>query len=169
MNNPMYTTSVPVFKQMLTGLKGVLAKADAHVTAKNIDPNALLQARLYPDQFHFTKQVYVATDFAINISSKLANVDVQKLEDTDKTFAELIARIERTLAILDQLPAANFEGSDKREIIHNPGTPRERKFIGQAFLLTHGLPHFFFHVTTAYDILRHNGVEVGKRDYLASA
>ena len=168
MTNAMYVTSVPVFKQMLTALKGVLAKAEAHVTAKNIDPNALLNARLYPDMFHFIKQVQVATDFANNCATRLANREVSKLEDTDKTFADLQARIDRTLALLDALPAAGFEDAAQREIITNPGTPRERKFTGQSFLLTHGLPHFFFHVTTAYDILRHNGVEIGKRDYLGT-
>ncbi len=168
MNNPMYTVSVPVFKQMLGALKGVLGKAEAHVAAKNIDPNALLHARLYPDMFNFTKQVQVATDFANTIGSRLANVEVNKLEDNERSFADLRTRIDRTLAILDQLPAANFVDAAGREVVHNPGTPRERKYTGQAYLLTHGLPNFLFHCTTAYDILRHNGVEVGKRDFLGN-
>jgi len=168
MNHPMYATSVPVFRQMLKALKGVLAKAEAHVTTKNIDPNALLSARLYPDMFHFIKQVQVASDFANTVASRLAGREVHKLEDSEKTFADLQLRLDRTLAILDGLPVEGFADAATREILHNPGTPRERKFSGQDYLLTHGLPHFFFHVTTAYDILRHNGVEIGKRDYLGT-
>jgi len=168
MNNPMYDTSVPVFKQMLTSLKNLLVKAEAHVTARNIDPAALLVARLYPDMFHFTKQIQVATDFARNVACRLGNAEVPAFENTEQSFADLRLRIDRTLAVLNGLSPAGFADAAGREIIHNPGTPRERKFNGQSFLLTHGLPHFFFHVTTAYDILRHNGVEIGKRDYLGT-
>ncbi len=167
MSNPIYTTSVPVFRQMLTALKGVLAKAQSHAEARKIDPNALLHARLFPDMFMMMKQVQVATDFANSVCSRLANVEIQKLDDADQSFADLQLRIDRTLAILEKLPAANFVDAASRKLVNNPGTPRERVFEGgEAYLLTYGLPHFFFHVTTAFNILRHNGVEIGKRDYL---
>lgn len=166
MTSAIYTASIPVFKQMLGGLSGVLAKADAHVTAKNIDPNALLQARLYPDMFPLLRQVQVATDFAKSVSARLAGVDVPKLPDTEQTFADLQARIATVLTFIDGLEVGRFDEAATREIITQAGTPKETRFSGQSYLLNYGLPHFFFHVTTAYAIARHNGVEVGKKDYI---
>ncbi len=168
MTSPIYTASVPVFKQMLGGLAGVLTKAEAHAAAKKIDPNALLQARLFPDMFTLLRQVQIATDFAKSVSARLADVEVPKVEDKESTFAELQARIAAMLAFIDGLDAAKFDGAATRDIVTQAGTPRERTFKGEAYLFSYGLPHFFFHVTTAYDILRHNGVEVGKKDYLGS-
>ena len=168
MTSAIYTASIPVFKQMLGGLSGVLAKADAHAAAKNIDPNALLQARLFPDMFPMLRQVQVATDFAKSVSARLAGVDVPKLEDKEQTFADLQARIATVLAFIDGLDAALFDEAATREIVTQAGTPKEKRFTGESYLFNYGLPHFFFHTTTAYAILRHNGVEVGKKDYIGT-
>ena len=162
----MYSACVPVLRQMLGGLDGVLAKAEAHVSDRKIDANALLQARLFPDMFPLTRQVQIACDFAKSVPARLAGVDVPAYDDTEQTFAELRARIARTLAFIDGLDAAQFVGGEEREIVLRPGTPKERKIGGQAYLLAYGLPQFFFHVTTAYDLLRHNGIELGKKDYM---
>ena len=168
MTTPMYTTSIPVFKQMLGGLADVLRKAQAHAEAKKIDPNALLQARLFPDMFNLLRQVQVASDFAKSVAARLAGVEPPKLEDKEQTFADLQTRIATVLAFLDGLSAAQFEDAATREIITQAGTPKEKRFTGQSYLLNYGLPHFFFHVTAAYNILRHNGVELGKKDYIGS-
>ena len=168
MTSPIYTTSVPVFQQMLGGLKDVLRIADAHATAKKIDPNALLQARLFPDMFNLLRQVQVASDFAKSVSARLAGVDVPKLDDNEQTFAHLQARIDKVLAFIGGLDAAKFGQAAAREIVTQAGTPKEKRFTGQSYLLNYGLPHFFFHVTNAYSILRHNGVEVGKKDYIGT-
>ena len=162
----MYSASIPVFKQMLDGLNDVLAKAEAHATAKNIEPNALLQARLFPDMFNLIRQVQIAADFAKGVSARLADVELPAYEDSEQTFADLKARVAKTVAFIDGLSAAQIDGSESREIVLRPGTPKEKKLSGQAYLLSYGLPQFFFHVTTAYDILRHNGVEIGKRDFM---
>ncbi len=162
----MYSASVPVFKQMLGGLADVLAKAEAHAAARNIEPAALLQARLFPDMFALTKQVQVACDFAKGVCARLAGVDVPSAEDKEQSFAELQARIKTTLAFIEGLSAAQFEAAASRSIVTRPGTPKERHFTGQDYLLHYGLPQFFFHVTTSYAILRHNGVELGKKDYM---
>ena len=168
MTSPIYTASIPVFKQMLGGLSGVLAKADAHVAAKKIDPNALLQARLFPDMFPLLRQVQVATDFAKSVSARLAGVDVPKLDDNEQTFADLQARITTVLTFIDGLDVALFDEAATREIITQAGTPKEKRFTGASYIFNYGLPHFFFHTTTAYAILRHNGVEVGKKDYIGT-
>lgn len=164
----MYVASVPVFKQMLGGLNDILAKAQAHAVAKNIEPDVLLQARLFPDMFPLQRQIMVATDFAQSVSARLAGADVPALTDPQPGVAGLQARIAQTLAFLDGLAPVAFDGSETREIVLRPGTPKERRLTGQAYLLNYGLPQFFFHVTTAYGILRHNGVEVGKKDYMGA-
>ena len=167
-SSPIYTASVPVFLQLLGGLSQVLAKADAHVTAKKIDPNALLQARLYPDMFPLLRQVQVATDFSKSVSARLAGVEVPKLDVNEQTFADLQARIATVLAFLKSLDSSLFDQAATRNIVTQAGTPKEKHFTGEAYLLTYGLPHFFFHATTAYAILRHNGVEVGKKDFIGA-
>ncbi|MDP3137034.1 MAG: DUF1993 domain-containing protein [Burkholderiaceae bacterium] len=168
MNLSIYTASVPVFRQILGALSGVLTKAEAHAESKKIAPDALLQARLYPDMFALTRQVQVAADFAKSISARLADVPVPGFEDTERTFAELQARIAKTLAFIDTLPASAFDAAHERKVVIQPGTPRERSLDARTYLMSYGLPNFFFHVTTAYAILRHNGVEVGKRDYIGT-
>jgi uncharacterized protein len=164
----IYTASIPVFKQMLGGLSAVLAKADAHAQEKKIDPNAFLQARLFPDMFALLKQVQVATDFAKGVAARLAGVEVPSMPDNELTFAELQTRIATVLAFMEGLDKAAFAQAANREIITQAGTPKEKRFTGQSYLFNYGLPHFFFHTTTAYAILRTNGVEVGKKDYIGT-
>ncbi len=164
----MYDACVPVIKQMLGGLSDVLARAEAHATARKIEPAALLQARLFPDMFPLARQVQIACDFGKSIPSRLAGVDVPAYDDTEQSFEELRARIARTLAVVEGMDPARFEGSEAIEIVLRPGTPKERTIAGKAYLFSYGLPQFFFHVTTAYALLRHNGVEVGKRDYMGA-
>lgn len=169
MSLSMYSASVPVLKQMLGALSDVLAKAEAHATEKKIDPAALLGARLFPDMFPLVRQVQIAADFAKGISSRLANTEVPSWPDNPEAgFAELQELIARTLAHVDSFSAGQFEGSDSREIVLRAGTPKEKKLQGDVYLLQYGLPQFFFHVTTSYAILRHNGVEIGKRDYMGN-
>ena len=168
MNTNLFDTSVPVFRQMLGALSAVLAKAQAQAEARKIDPAALLQARLAPDMFPLLRQVRVASDFAKSVAGRLAGVDLPVFEDNEQSFDDLQARIAKTLAFLDGLTSAQFEGSASREIVTQAGTPKEKRFAGQSYLLNYGLPHFFFHVTTAYNILRHNGMQVGKTDYIGS-
>ncbi|NYT84582.1 DUF1993 domain-containing protein [Pollutimonas harenae] len=168
MTSPMYTHSVPVFTQMLTALKTILAQADVQVETKSLEPDALLQARLYPDMFPLIKQVQVAADFARGISARLAGIEVPKYEATQKSFADLDALLTETLTFIGGVDAAQFDGSESREIILRPGTPKEKKLTGQTYLANYGLPQFFFHVTTAYALLRHNGLAIGKRDYMGA-
>jgi hypothetical protein len=168
MTSPMYTHSVPVFKQMLTALKTILAQAAEHALAKSIEPQAVLQARLYLDMFPLLKQVQIAADFARGISARLAGIDVPVYEGKEQSFADLDALLNQTLTFMDNIDASRFEGSETREIVLRAGTPKEKTLSGQAYLANYGVPQFFFHVTTAYAILRHNGVPVGKRDYMGA-
>ncbi|MQT65320.1 DUF1993 family protein [Pseudomonas sp. FSL R10-0056] len=164
----LYAASVPVFKQMLNALSGVLAKAEAHAAAKNIDPSVFLQARLAPDMFPLVRQVQIAVDFTKGVSGRLAEIELPKYDDSEVTFADLQALISKVLAFVDGIKPEQIDGKEGIEIITRQGTPKEKRFTGQAYLLTYGLPQFFFHVTTAYAILRHNGVEIGKRDYMGA-
>ncbi len=166
MTNFMYTSSVPVFQQMLGSLQTILNKAEEHASAKKIDADVFLQARLSPDMFPLLRQVQIAADFAKGVSARLANVAVPEYEDTEVSFADLQARLAKTLAFINSLDEQQFADSESREIVLRPGTPKEKKMPGQAYLLSYGLPQFFFHTTTAYAILRHNGVELGKKDYM---
>ena len=168
MTSPMYTNSVPVFKQLLTAMRTILATTSAEVAARSMDADAFLQARLFPDMFPLVKQVQIACDFARGISARLAGVDVPASEGKEASFADLDALLASTLAFLDGLDAAKFDGSEGKEIVLRPGTPKERKLSGQAYLSNYGLPQFFFHVTTTYAILRHNGVAIGKKDYMGA-
>lgn len=168
MTTSLYDTAVPTFNQMLGALSGMLAKAQAHAEAGNIEPDALLQSRLFPDMFPLLRQVRVACDFARSVSARLAGEPVPAYADDEAGFADLQHRISRTLAFINGLTAQQFEGSATREIVTQAGTPKEKRFVGRAYLLNYGLPHFYFHVTTAYNILRHNGVALGKKDYIGS-
>lgn len=168
MNSPMYTNSVPVFRQLLVALKTILMQAEAHAAAKSIEPNALLQARLYPDMFPLIKQVQVAADFARGISARLAGIEVPAFEGKEQSFSDLDELLTQTIAFLDGLSAAQFAGRETTEIALRPGTPKEKKLTGQAYLANYGLPQFLFHATTAYAILRHNGLAIGKRDFMGA-
>lgn len=164
----LYATSVPVFQQMLNSLAAILSKAEEHAVAKKIDPDALLQARLFPDMFPLAKQIQVATDFARGVSARLAGMDVPQFPESGQSFADLQQLIQKTLEFIGGITPEQINDQEGREITTRPGTPKERKFSGQSYLLTYGLPQFFFHVTTSYAILRHSGVEVGKRDYMGA-
>ena len=163
----MYQASVPVFIQGLTGLGGVINKAAAHAAERKIDPAALLQARLYPDMFPFARQVQIATDFAKGGAARLAGVEFPAYEDSEASFEELKARVDKTIAFLRTLDAAQIDGSEERDIsLVRRGETSIVK--GQAYLLEQAMPNFYFHITTAYAIQRHNGVEVGKRLFLGA-
>jgi len=161
----MYQASVPVFVKMLTNLKGVLQKAAAHAQARKIDDAVLVNARLYPDMLPLSKQIQIASDFARGTAARLAGAEPPSYEDNEKTLTELIARIDRTIEFLRTSKAAEIDGSETREIMR-PVRGEPHKFSGVNYLLQYALPNFFFHATTAYAILRHNGIEVGKQDYL---
>ena len=162
----MYHASVPVFRQMLLSLSDVLGKAQAYGEAKKIEQPVLLQSRLSLDMFPLVRQVQIACDFAQSVTARLAAVEVPAYDDSEQDIAGLQARITRTVAFLDGLNEAKFDGSEALEIVLRPGTPKEKTLIGRTYLLNYGLPQFFFHVTTAYNLLRHNGVEIGKKDFM---
>ena len=161
----MYQASVPVFAKMLTNLKGVLQKAAAHAQARKIDETVLVNARLYPDMLPLSKQIQIASDFARSTAARLAGAEPPSYEDNEKTLTELMARIDRTIEFLRTKKAGEIDGSEGREIVR-PVRGEPHKFSGVNYLLQYAMPNFFFHTTTAYAILRHNGIEVGKHDYL---
>jgi len=161
----MYAASVPVLKSMLQNLAAILGKADTHAASRKIDPSVFITARLAPDMLPLSKQIQIATDQAKGCAARLAGIEIPKFEDTETTFDELQQRIGKTISFLDSVKADQIDGSEERDItfqIHE----MKFDFTGQGYLLNWVLPNFFFHVTTAYDILRHNGVELGKRDFL---
>ena len=163
----MYSASAPVFKQILNSLSAIIDKAEAHATEKKIDPAALLQARLFPDMFSFIRQVQIAADFAKGSAARLGGVEVPKYEDDEVSFADLKARIAKTVSFIDSVPQDGIEASAQRDITTGSGE-KTKQWKGQVYLLHYALPHFFFHATTAYDILRHNGVDIGKKDFIGS-
>lgn len=161
----MYNLSVPVLAHMLGNLAEVLKKGVAHAEAHKIDPAVLLSARLYPNMFPLTRQVQIATDQAKGCVSRLAGQEPPKFEDNEQTFAELQARLEKTIAHVKSFKPEQLDGSETRNIELKVGG-QPRSFEGLAYLLHQVYPNFYFHVTTAYDILRHNGVEIGKKDFI---
>jgi len=163
----MYQASAPRFVNTLTNLSAILDKAQAHAEGKKIEPAVLLNLRLYPDMFPMKRQVQIACDTAKGAVARLAGVEVPKYEDTEETFAELKARIAKTIDFVKTLKPAQIDGSEEKNI-HLKLGPREVDYKGMQYLLGHAIPNFYFHVTTAYDILRHNGVEVAKRDYIGN-
>lgn len=163
----MHQASVPVFVRALTSLKAVLAKGAAHATARKIDESAFMQARLAPDMFPLPQQVQIATDMARGGAARLAGSEPPKYEDDESSFADLIARVERTLAYVQALPAAQFEGAETRQITR-PVRGQPKTFTGVNYLQQFILPNLYFHATTTYALLRHNGVEVGKSDFIGA-
>jgi hypothetical protein len=161
----MYQASIPVFIGSLKNLKTVLAKGAAFAAAKKIDESVLLNSRLAPDMFSLTRQVQIAADFAKGCSARLAGQDVPKWDDTEKSFADLAARIDKTIAFVSAIGSAQVDGQEERDItITVAGNPMQ--FKGLPYLVHFAMPNFYFHMTTAYAILRHNGVEIGKGDFL---
>lgn len=163
----MYQISVPVFARMLANLVAIMEKAAAHCEERKIDPAALTQFRLYPDMFPFWKQIHIATDAARNGSAYLAGAEPPKLENTEQTFPELIARVQKTIEFVSGFTPAQIDGSEEKAVSIKRGESTVT-YKGQEYLLNRVLPNFFFHITTAYDILRHNGVVLGKKDYLGN-
>jgi hypothetical protein len=163
----MYQASAPRFTNMLNNLSAVLDKAQAHAEAKKIEPAVLLGCRLRPDMFTLTRQVQVACDNAKGAVARLAGVEVPKHEDTEQSFADLKARIAKTTDFVASFKPAQIDGTEEKEI-HLKLGPLDVRWKGMQYLLGFALPNFYFHVVTAYDILRHNGVEVAKRDYIGN-
>jgi uncharacterized protein len=165
----MSSASLPVFKTMLANLSHILGKAQAHSEARKFDAAALLQYRLAPDMLPFTRQVLIACDGAKNGVARLSGVAAPTFPDTEASFPELKERIQKTLDYLATVPADKLDGTEDKEITFPVGRENTRTMKGEAYLKHWVLPNFFFHITMAYAILRHNGVELGKSDYLAGA
>ena len=165
MSLSMYHASIPVFVRMLGNLSAILHKAEAYATERKIEPGVLLGARLAPDMHPLVRQVQIATDSVKGCAARLAGIEVPRYEDSENSFAEVQARIGKTQAFLQSIAAAQIDGSEDKPITLNfPGV--ELKFSGQDYLLNFVLPNFYFHLTTAYAILRHNGLAIGKMDFL---
>jgi uncharacterized protein len=165
----MSSASSPVFKNMLGNLDHFLAKAAAHAAAKKFDPANLLAARLAPDMLPFTRQVLIACDASKFGVARLAGVDAPKFDDTESTIEQLRERIAKTIAFIDSVPAEKIDGTEEKEVTFPAGPAGNRTMKGEAYLKHWVIPNFFFHVTTAYALLRHNGVELGKAEYLMGA
>ena len=161
----MYQASAPRFAHTLRALSAILDKAEAHAAARKLDPAALTAFRLYPDMFPLTRQVQIACDTAKGAVARLAGMEAPKHEDTEQGFADLKARIAKTLEFIESVKAEKIDGSEEREIVVKQ-RGQDVKYTGLQYLLAVAQPNFYFHVVTAYDILRHNGVELGKRDFL---
>jgi len=164
----MYQATVPVIQRSLANLISILEKGAAHAEAKKIDPAVLVASRLYPDMFPLSKQVQIASDISKGGAARLAQVEPPVFEDNETTFAELIERLRKTIAFLGTLKAQQIDGSEERTVTWQTRTAT-KSMQGQPYLLNHVLPNVFFHVATAYDILRHDGVEIGKQDFLGKS
>jgi hypothetical protein len=165
MSNFMYLASVPPIIRSLINLRSILEKAVTYAEAKKIDPSVLINARLYPDMLPLSRQVQIATDVAKGAVSRLAGLEPPKYEDNESTFPELLARLDKTIALLESFKPEQMDGSEDKTIML-PMHERTVTFKGLPYLLDFVLPNVYFHVTTAYAILRHNGVEIGKKDFL---
>ena len=165
MSLSMYQASVPRIVNMLTNLDHLLDKALVHIETKKWNEAALTQFRLYPDMLPLTRQVQIACDTAKGVVARLAGVEIPAYEDNEVSFADLKQRIAKTIAFVNGFSAAQIDGSEDKDIVTKRGDV-ETHYKGMQFLLNHAMPNIYFHVTTAYAILRHNGVEIGKRDYL---
>ena len=165
----MYAASVPVFQHMLRNLVHILEKGEGSAQARGFDPAVLTTFRLAPDMLPFTRQVLIACDAAKLGVARISGVEAPKFEDKEATFGELKERIGKTLDYLQTVPAGALDGAEEKEITFPVGRDKTRTMTAQAYLTTWALPNFFFHVTTAYAILRHNGVDLGKADYLAGS
>jgi hypothetical protein len=165
----MSSASLPIFRTMLANLAHLLDKGLAHAQARKFDPQVLAASRLAPDMLPFNRQIQIACDAAKNGVARISGVEAPKFEDNETTFDELRARVAKTLAWLETVPAEKLDGTEDKDITFPVGRESTRTMKGEAYLKHWALPNFFFHVTTAYAILRHNGVELGKADYLAGA
>ena len=161
-----HDATVPAFLQILGALDTILGKAETHCKAKNIQPEALLSARLYPDMFPLTRQIQTACDFAAKSCARLTGSEVPTTADTEKSFEELRQRIAKTVDYVKAFKPAQFDGADARDVTFPVGPSNQMTLKGQQFLSAFALPNFYFHSAIAHGILRHNGVEIGKRDFL---
>jgi hypothetical protein len=161
----MYQASVPQLKKMLVNLTTILTKAEEHAVAKGVDSKVLVEARLFPDMFPLAKQVQIACDQVKFGLARLASVEAPKFDDTESTLAQLKERIAKTIAFMDSIQPEQIDGTEAKEIKFSI-KEWSFEFVGEQYVLTWIIPNFYFHVTTAYNILRHNGVELGKADYL---
>ena len=166
MSFSLYEASVLTFTASLDAISGCLDKAAMHVEQRKLDPAVFLTFRLFPDMFDFTRQVQLTTDFAKGAGARLAGVEIPKYDDVEKSFGELKQRIARTIAFLNALDRNAVEGGADREIVMQI-RGQTQTFKGRDFLMHRAIPNFFFHATTAYNILRHNGVDLGKSDFVA--
>lgn len=167
MSISMYQASVPVLVHQMKALSAILAKAASWAEGRKIDPLVLTSARLAPDMFPLTRQIQIASDNAKGAGARLANIEIPSYEDKETTFPELQERLSKTIAFLETLTPTQIDGSEDREITVKMRSG-DLNFKGQDYLLGFALPNFYFHVTTAYAILRHNGVEIGKKDFLGA-
>ena len=161
-----HDASVAAYLQILNSLAGILGKAEAHCKAKNIQPEVLLGARLYPDMLPLTRQIQLVCDFATKGCARLTHSEVPAIPDTEKSFEDLKARLAKTIDYVKAFKPAQFDGADAREVTFPAGPDKTMTMKGQQFLSHFSLPNFYFHAATAHGILRHNGVEIGKRDFL---
>ncbi len=167
MSLTMYQASAPVFAQFLESLSAILAKAAAHAEVRKIEPSVLLNARLSPDMFALSRQVQIVTDQAKGAMARLAGAEVPNYPDTETSFAELEARLAKTAAFVASFTPDQIDGSEDRQIVLKLGG-NSMTFTGLVYLNHFVLPNFYFHAATAYDILRHCGVEIGKRDFIGA-
>jgi len=167
MSLSMYQASIPVFVKFLGNLSAILEKAAAHAEAKKIDPAIFVNARLAPDMYPLSRQIQIATDVVKGCTARLADIAVPSYEDNETTFEELQARIAKTVAFLQSVTAAQIDGTEERAINLKLGK-REVSYLGQPYLLNFVIPNLHFHTSMAYAILRHNGLEIGKMDFLGS-
>jgi hypothetical protein len=165
MTMSMYQASIPQFEKMLTNLSNILKKGEAFAKEKNIDGAVLVNGRLAPDMFPLSKQIQIACDQVKNGLARLAGVEAPKFDDHESTFEQLQERIAKTIAFAKTITPAQLEGSETKEIKFSI-KEWNFEFVGDQYLLTWIIPNFYFHITTAYNILRHNGVQIGKSDYL---
>jgi hypothetical protein len=161
-----YDATVPAFMQILGSLSGLLTKAEAHCKAKNIAPEVLLSARLYPDMLPLSRQIQLVCDFAAKSCARLTHSEVPSTPDTEKTFEELKQRLAKTIDYVKAFKPAQFDGADAKDVTFPVGPSNTLTLKGQQFLSSFTFPNFYFHAATAHGILRHNGVEIGKRDFL---
>ncbi|GGI26325.1 DUF1993 domain-containing protein [Bradyrhizobium guangdongense] len=161
-----YDAVVPAYLQMLNSLTGLLTKAEAHCAAKKIDPSVLLGSRLFPDMLPLSKQIQLVSDFSAKGCARLTHTEVPSMPDTEKTFEELKQRLAKTIDYVKSFKPEQFEGADVKDVTFPTGPDKTTTLKGQQFLSAFSLPNFYFHCATAHGILRHNGVEIGKRDFM---
>lgn len=164
----MYQASIPVFTRFFNNLSAILTKAEAHAKAKKIEPSVLINARLAPDMFPLSRQIQIASDSVKGCAARLAGVEVPSFPDTETSFAELQARIKKTVDFIKTFQPKQIDGTEEKAVTLKMGERGDVKFKGQDYLLNFVLPNFYFHITAAYAILRHNGVEIGKGDFLGN-